>query len=67
MIQRYDPFDGAMALSLAVSDGGFVFTSGMVGIAPDGTVPEAPEEEFRLIFSNLADVLDQMGVSCSAG
>jgi enamine deaminase RidA (YjgF/YER057c/UK114 family) len=52
-----------MMLSLAVSDGGFVFTSGMVGIAPDGSVPPEPEDEFRLLFSNLADVLAQVGVS----
>src|SRR4051812_13285073 len=63
MIDRYDPFDGAMAFSLATRANGFVHTSGMVGIAPDGSVPDDAEQEFRLLFANLAGVLAELGTS----
>jgi 2-iminobutanoate/2-iminopropanoate deaminase len=63
-IQRYDPFDGALGFALATRIGSLVFTAGMVGVDPTtGIVPDDLETEFRLIFSNLADVLREMGSS----
>ena len=53
MVERYDPFDGALGISLATRAENLVFVSGMVGIGPDGVVPSDPEEQFRLVFSNL--------------
>jgi enamine deaminase RidA (YjgF/YER057c/UK114 family) len=63
MIERYDPFDGALGISLATRAGDLVFVSGTVGIGPDGTIPSDPEEQFRLVFSNLEGVLVEMGTS----
>ena len=63
-IERYDPFDGALGFALATRIGSLVFTAGMVGVDPTtGTVPDDLETEFRLIFSNLVDVLQEMGTS----
>src|SRR5438874_1510774 len=63
-IQRYDPFDGGLGFSLATRVGSLVYTAGMIGF--DGTtaaVPDDLEDELRLLYSNLADVLKEMDTS----
>jgi len=60
---RYDPFEGALGISLATRVGDLVFVSGTPGIRPDGTLPDDPEEQFRLVFANLEDILREMGTS----
>ena len=62
-VQRYDPFDGGFGFGLATRVGNLVYTSGMVGVDADFNVPEDPADEFRLIFENLAGVLEVMGTS----
>jgi enamine deaminase RidA (YjgF/YER057c/UK114 family) len=63
-IQRYDPFEGGLGLSLATRVGSLVFTSGMVGFdGATGMVPADLEDEIRLAFTNLANILDEMGTS----
>jgi len=63
-IERFDPFDGALGLSLATRVGSLVYTSGMVGVdSTTGTAPEDLEAEIRLAFSNLAGVLEGIGTS----
>jgi len=63
-VVRFDPFDGALGLSLATRVGSLVYTSGMVGV--DATTLAAPEDleaEIRLAFSNLSGILESMGTS----
>ena len=63
-IERYDPFEGALGLSLATRVGSLVYTSGMVGFdGASGTVPEDLEDEIRLAFANLGNILEAMGTS----
>ena len=63
-IERYDPFEGALGISLATRVGSLVFTSGMVGFdGATGTVPEDLGDEIRLAFKNLGDILEAMGTS----
>jgi len=62
-VDRYDPFDGGLGFSLATRVGNLVYTSGMVGVDPNLNVPEDVAEEFRLVFENLAGVLEAMGTS----
>jgi len=45
-VTRYDPFDGALSLSLATKAGGVVYTSGMLGTDAQFNVPADVEEEF---------------------
>ena len=40
-----------------------MYTSGMVGVDPDFNVPDDPAQEFRLVFANLAGVLEAVGTS----
>lgn len=49
--------------SSAVIAGGFVFVSGQVALAPDGTGPQhgTIEEEARLALSNLRAILEDSG------
>ena len=58
-----DPFDGGLGFALATHVGNVVFTSGMVGVDSDMNVPAAPKDEFRLVFENLAGVLEAVGSS----
>jgi enamine deaminase RidA (YjgF/YER057c/UK114 family) len=63
-VARFDPFEGALGLSLATRVGSLVYTSGMVGV--DSTTLAAPEDledEIRLAFSNLAGILEGVGTS----
>jgi enamine deaminase RidA (YjgF/YER057c/UK114 family) len=62
-VSRYDPFDGGLGFSLATRVGDLVYTSGMVGVDAELNVPEDSAEEFRLVFANLAGVLEAMGTS----
>ena len=63
-IQRFDPFDGALGMSLATRAGSLLYTSGMVGFdGATGTVPSDLDAEIRLVFANLADILDGAGTS----
>jgi enamine deaminase RidA (YjgF/YER057c/UK114 family) len=51
-VQRYDPFDGGLGMSLATRVGSLVYTSGMVGFdGATGTVPADLEDEIRLAFT----------------
>jgi len=63
VVQRYDPFEGGLGFALATRVGNLVYTSGMVGVDTDFNVPEDPADELRLIFQNLAGVLEAMGTS----
>ena len=62
-IERYDPFEGGLGFALATRVGNLVFTSGMVGVDGDMNVPADPKDEFRLVFENLAGVLEAVGSS----
>lgn len=63
-IERFDPFEGGLGLSLATRVGELVFTSGMVGFDGEtATVPDDLEAEFRLVFANLAGILESAGTS----
>jgi enamine deaminase RidA (YjgF/YER057c/UK114 family) len=62
-IERYDPFEGGLGFALATRVGNLVFTSGMVGIDTDMNIPADPKDEFRLVFENLAGVLESVGSS----
>lgn len=48
--------------SPAVSAGGLVFIAGQVGIRPDGTIPEAADEQIRLAFERLGAILAHEGL-----
>jgi enamine deaminase RidA (YjgF/YER057c/UK114 family) len=62
-IERYDPFEGGLGFALATRVGNLVFTSGMVGVDTDMNIPANTKDEFRLIFENLAGVLEAVGSS----
>jgi 2-iminobutanoate/2-iminopropanoate deaminase len=62
-VVRYDPFEGGLGFSLATRVGNLVYTSGMVGVDPNLNVPDDVAGEFRLVFENLAGVLEAMGTS----
>jgi 2-iminobutanoate/2-iminopropanoate deaminase len=62
-VTRYDPFDGALSLSLATRVGGLVCTSGMIGLDAEFNVPGDLEEEFRSVFAALGGILESMGTS----
>jgi enamine deaminase RidA (YjgF/YER057c/UK114 family) len=47
----------------AVRVGDFVFCSGVMGVAADGTVPATDEDQFELLFENLAQLLAAAGAS----
>jgi enamine deaminase RidA (YjgF/YER057c/UK114 family) len=47
----------------AVRTGDTIYVSGVIGLGPDGTVPEDPGEEFSNAFAQLADTLAAAGAS----
>lgn len=49
--------------SPAVRAGGLVFIAGQVGIRPDGTVPDAADEQIRLAFTRLGAILKHEGLA----
>jgi enamine deaminase RidA (YjgF/YER057c/UK114 family) len=63
VIERYDPFDGALGMALGTRSGSRVYTAGMVGICADGSVPEDLDAEVRQAFANLKDILETFGAS----
>ena len=69
MLKRFDPATiappfGNYSHGVVIPAGMRVLhVSGQVGVAPDGSIPDAPEEQCRLAFSNVLGVLagDGMG------
>ena len=55
------PMYDAYHFAPAVIDGDYLRCSGMIGVRPDLTVPEDPEEQFTLAFENLRDLLAEAG------
>jgi 2-iminobutanoate/2-iminopropanoate deaminase len=63
-IERFDPFAGELGMSLATRVGSLVYTSGMVGFdGATGAIPDDLEDEFRMLFANLAGILESAGTS----
>ncbi len=56
----------ALRLSPGIVSGNHVFLSGVTGRRPDGTMPEAPEEQFRHAFDRIAAVLREAGLGFGA-
>ena len=51
--------------SAAVKAGGLVFVAGQIGLNPDGSLPEQPEQQFVNAFERLKLVLEEAG--CEMG
>jgi enamine deaminase RidA (YjgF/YER057c/UK114 family) len=47
--------------SSAVKAGGLVFVAGQIGLNPDGSLPEKPEQQFINAFERLKLVLEESG------
>jgi enamine deaminase RidA (YjgF/YER057c/UK114 family) len=47
----------------AVRTGNTIYVSGVIGMGPDGTVPEDPAEEFTNAFAQLATTLEAAGAT----
>jgi enamine deaminase RidA (YjgF/YER057c/UK114 family) len=63
-MQRFDPFDGALGLSLATIHNGLVWVTGMVGVGSDlVTTPATELEQMENCFANIAQVLEGCGSS----
>lgn len=64
VIERIDPFDGALGFSLVVRAGSTVYTAGAFGIDPD-TLEISPEVEVevRQAFANLEASLGMVGAT----
>lgn len=65
-MERYDPFDGALGFSLATRVAGLVWSSGMVGIRTDGSVPDSIEDQLRVAYSNIGSILETQSSSLAA-
>jgi enamine deaminase RidA (YjgF/YER057c/UK114 family) len=58
------PFNCGLGFSLATRVGSLVYTSGMAGFDPEtATPPDDLEEEIRLVFANLGNILEGIGTS----
>ncbi|MEM8788159.1 MAG: RidA family protein [Pseudomonadota bacterium] len=53
-------------MSPGILAGGFLFLTGMTGSGPDGTMPEAPQAQFRAAFAKIGLVLAEAGLSFDA-
>jgi len=51
--------------SPAVKAGGLVFVAGQIGLNPDGSTPEKPEQQFVNAFERLKLVLEEAGCQMS--
>lgn len=51
--------------SSAVKAGGLVFVAGQIGLNPDGSIPERPEQQFVNAFERLKLVLEEAGCQMS--
>jgi enamine deaminase RidA (YjgF/YER057c/UK114 family) len=51
--------------SSAVKAGGLVFVAGQIGLNPDGSIPETPEQQFVNAFERLKLALEETG--CQMG
>jgi len=51
--------------SSAVKAGGLVFVAGQIGLNPDGSMPEKPEQQFINAFERLKLVLQEAGCEMS--
>jgi len=51
--------------SSAVKAGGLVFVAGQIGLNPDGSMPEKPEQQFVNAFERLKLVLEEAGCGMS--
>lgn len=49
--------------AIRVSGGDLVFVSGIIGMRPDGSMPQGTREQVELAFANLAKVLDASGAT----
>lgn len=49
--------------AIRVSGGDLVFVSGIIGMRPDGSMPQGAREQVELAFANLAKVLDASGAT----
>ena len=47
--------------SSAVKAGGLIFVAGQIGLNPDGSMPEKPEQQFVNAFERLKLVLEDVG------
>jgi enamine deaminase RidA (YjgF/YER057c/UK114 family) len=47
--------------SSAVKAGGLVFVAGQIGLNPDGSIPETPEQQFVNAFERLKLALEETG------
>jgi len=56
---------GKFQYSSAVKAGGLVFVAGQIGLNPDGSMPEKPEQQFVNAFERLKLVLEEAG--CQMG
>ncbi|RVT86730.1 RidA family protein [Rhodobacteraceae bacterium CCMM004] len=59
------PF-AAYSHGIAAPAGEVVVTSGQLGVAPDGTVPEGAEAQARLCFAAIAAILAEAGLGPGA-
>jgi enamine deaminase RidA (YjgF/YER057c/UK114 family) len=63
-MERFDPFDGALGLSLATIHNGSVWVTGMIGVGADMvTVPATTTGQLENAFSNITQVLEGSGSS----
>ncbi|WP_426409673.1 RidA family protein [Bradyrhizobium ganzhouense] len=51
--------------SSAVKAGGLVFVAGQIGLNPDGSMPDKPEQQFVNAFERLKLVLEEAGCQMS--
>lgn len=51
--------------SSAVKAGGLVFVAGQIGLNPDGSMPEKPEQQFVNAFERVKLVLEEAGCQMS--
>ncbi len=56
----------ATKMSPGILSEGHVFVTGMTGSAPDGTMPEDAEDQFRAAFAKIASVLNEAGLTLDA-